>query len=280
MHERNFMSLLQARFDEGKLICAGIDPDIDRLPPSVVRDRLADTLIGFCCPIIEAVHPYVCAFKLNAAFFDEHGLEGQYALEQILRFKRACAPDVAEIFDGKRTDIAKTNKKYAKAAFEVSQVDAVTVNPYFGGLSLQPFFEWSRKGVFVLCRTSNEGAGEFQDMVFEGEPQYIHVARHFATTWNGNGNCGLVVGATYLDELRRIREVVGDRIPILAPGVGAQGGKVSPTVLAGVNSKGHGLLVNAGSDMLHASSGADYVSVSLSVTLAMDAEARSAIKGR
>jgi len=178
-------------------------------------------------------------------------------LANTIKFIHQVAPEVPVILDAKRADIGNTNKGYVQAAFEELGVDAITVHPYLGKEALQPFLNRGDKGVFVLVRTSNPGAGEFQDLQVNGEPLYQIVARQVATEWNKNNNCGVVVGATYPEELLLIRQVVGD-MPILIPGIGAQGGDVEKTVRAGKDSRGRGMIINSSRGIIFASAESDF----------------------
>ena len=175
-----------------------------------------------------------------------------------MEYLRAAAPDCVVILDSKRGDIGSTADQYAREAFEVYGADAVTVNPYMGGDTLIPFTKFADKGVVVLCKTSNPGSAELQDLPLEkGHPLYMEVAHKAASSWNDNGNLALVVGATYPSELARIREVIGD-IPLLVPGIGAQGGDLEATLKAGLTQDGWGLMINSSRGILYASGGDDF----------------------
>jgi len=211
--------------------------------------------------IVGETRDFACAYKPNFAFYMAHGSDGLKALYQTIACIRIVAPTVPVILDGKFGDIGNTNAGYVKLAFEYLGADAVTVSPYLGGEALQPFLDCKDKGIFVLCRTSNPGAGEFQDARSRFDACYRslfqHVAYQVAKSWNKNGNCGLVVGATYPDELREIRELAGD-MPILIPGVGAQGGDVEKTVKAGKDSRGKGMIINSSRGIIFASKTEDF----------------------
>jgi len=214
-------------------------------------------LVWFNHEVVKTTKDLVCAYKPNIAFYEAHGSKGLAALQQTIKDIHALAPDVPVILDAKRGDIRNTNVGYAQMAFGFLGADAITVHPYLGAEALQPFLARAEKGVIVLCRTSNPGAGEFQDLSVNGEPLYRFVARRVASEWNKNGNCGLVVGATYPDELREVREIAPD-MPILIPGIGAQGGDVEKTVSAGKDSRGQGMIVNSSHSIIFASKGADF----------------------
>ena len=262
--KRNFRDLLETRWDQGKFVCVGIDPDIEKFPRSFQEygeyspQTTKSILVSFCTEIINATKDLVCAYKPNTAFFERYGDQGWSALGSIIAFINENAPDVPVILDAKRADIGNTNQGYVKAAFDDLNADAITLHPYLGEEALRPFLDQTDKGIIVLCRTSNPGAGEFQDAVVQRPngthaPLHQMVARHVAEKWNKHGNCAIVVGATYTDELRAVREIVGD-LPILIPGIGAQGGDLAATIAAGQDSKKAGIIINVSRSVLYASS--------------------------
>lgn len=262
---RNFKALLEAKWAEGKFLCIGLDSDFEKIPESIRQRSTKDTFVAFNRAIIDATKSIAGAYKLNSAFYEAHGDEGWNAMRETIQYILEQAPDVPIILDAKRADIGNTNESYAIAAFDYLHADAITVAPYQGGEALEPFLKRADKGIIVWCRTSNDGAAEFQDLLVSGpstsleasEPLYMHVARHVAEKWNTNGNCSLVVGATYPEELAKIRSAVGD-MPILIPGVGAQNGDLPKTVQAGKDSKGQGMMINASRAIIFASTGDDY----------------------
>lgn len=266
MNGRNFRQMLEAQWLGGNFVCVGLDSEFGKIPESARRSgnecevSVPNTIVAFNRAIVEATKDLVCAYKPNAAFYEAHGAEGIAALHRTIADIHAIAPDVPVILDAKRADIGNTNAGYVEAAFGFLQADAITVHPYLGSEALQPFLTRAEKGIIVLCRTSNPGAGEFQDLSVNGEPLYRFVARRVANEWNRNGNCALVVGATYPDELREVRELVGD-MPILIPGIGAQGGDVEKTVSAGKDSRGRGMIINSSRGIIFASKGADFAEV-------------------
>jgi len=267
MSGRNFMELLRDRWANGTCVCVGLDSELERIPSAAQLLGIAETILAFNQKIVDATNDLVCAFKPNVAFYEAYGNGGIAALKQTIAYIHTVAPDVPVILDAKRGDIGSTNAGYVEAAFSFLQVDAITVHPYLGAEALQPFLARAEKGIIVLCRTSNPGAGEFQDLsVNRGEPLYRFVARRVAGVWNKNGNCALVVGATYPDELREVRGLVGD-MPILIPGVGAQGGDVEKTVKAGKDSRGQGMIVNSSRSIIFASSGPDFAEAARRETL-------------
>ena len=245
--------LRRAWTHSSSMLCVGLDPDPAKLPPVIGTD-----IFAFCRDIVDATADTVCAFKPQIAYFASSSAEVQ--LERICAYIRDSYPNVLLVLDAKRGDIGSTAEHYAKEAFDRYGAHVVTVNPYLGTDSVEPFLRRSSTadgGVFVLCRTSNPGSGDFQSLTVNDEPLYLHVARRVAREWNQMGDCGLVVGATYPDELRQVRAIVGD-IPLLVPGVGAQGGDVQATVEAGQDSGGFGMVINSSRAVLYASSGDDF----------------------
>ena len=253
----DFAALLRARWATGTLLCVGLDPEADKLPPSVPGAISGARLFAFNRAIVEATADLVCAYKPNSAFYEAHGPEGMTALQQTIAFIHEQAPAIPVLLDAKRGDMANTSRAYARAVFDVYGADAVTVQPFQGQEALTPFLERATRGVFVLCRTSNPGAAELQDLLVDGEPLYLRLAKRVAATWNVHGNCGLVVGATWPTELAAIRAAAPD-LPILVPGIGAQGGDLAASVRAGMDQQRQGLLVSASRSVLYASSGNDF----------------------
>jgi orotidine-5'-phosphate decarboxylase len=253
----SFMERLRVRWHGGTLLCVGLDPEPERLPEPLRALPVEDAIVAFNRAIVEATHDLVCAYKPNAAFYEARGLAGQRALLRTIAHIHDAAPGVPVLLDAKRGDMANTSRFYARAIFDQCQADGVTLQPYQGAEALAHFLERAERGCFILCRTSNPGAAELQDLRVDGEPLYLVVARCVAEQWNAHGNCGLVVGATWPDELRAIREVAPS-LPILLPGIGAQGGDLEASVRAGADADGAGLLVSASRSVLYASSGADF----------------------
>jgi len=245
--------LEQAWAATDSLVCVGLDPDPARLPKHLAATR--HPLFEFGRAIVDATADLVCAFKPQIAFYAAARAEDQ--LEMTIDHIRRRYPGIPVILDAKRGDIGSTAEMYAKEAFERYQADAVTVNPYMGFDALAPFLDFEDKGVIVLCRTSNPGAREVQDVESKGRKLYQIIAEKAARDWNTNGNVLLVVGATYPDELLHIRAIVGD-MPILVPGVGAQGGDVAAVVRNGVTTAGTGLVISSSRAVLYASGGEDY----------------------
>jgi orotidine-5'-phosphate decarboxylase len=249
-----FHTKLRAAWETSQsMLCVGLDPDPARFPSTFERDRNAT--FEFCKAIVDATADTVCAFKPQFAYFAAQRAEPE--LERLCNYVRETYPDVLLILDAKRGDIGPTAQQYAREAFERYGADVVTVNPYLGTDSVEPYLAHEDHGVFVLCRTSNRGGDDFQSLDIKGEPLFAHVARRVALEWSEMGACGLVVGATFPDELATVRGIVDD-MPILVPGVGAQGGDVEATVAAGAAADGFGMVINSSRAVLYASSGADF----------------------
>jgi orotidine-5'-phosphate decarboxylase len=241
-------------------LCIGLDPDIRRLPAGI--SATADGVYTFCAAIIEATADLACAFKPNIAFFEALGLPGIETLMRLIKSPHT----VPIILDAKRGDIGSTAEAYAEAVFEQLGADAVTLSPYLGGDSLRPFLNYADRGCFVLCKTSNPGSADLQDLEIGGKPLYLHVAQHATTHWNNNQNLGLVVGATHPQALAQVREVCPD-LPLLLPGIGAQGGDLVVAVRAAADTTGGGFLINASRSILYASSGRDFAAAARSEAL-------------
>jgi orotidine-5'-phosphate decarboxylase len=229
------------------LLCVGLDPDPDRLPGHL--RGAPDGLFRFCKEIVDATHDLVLAFKPQIAYFAAQGAEDQ--LRRLIAYIHDST-EIAVILDAKRADIASTSKMYAREAFEIYGADALTVNPYFGLDSLQPFLDYQDKGIIILCRTSNPGGAEIQNITtMDGVPIYEVVARKAAREWNRHGNVLLVAGATHPGELARIREIAGG-MTLLIPGVGAQGGEVTAMI---ESARGGGVIISSSRAVIFA--GAD-----------------------
>ena len=250
----HFMTALRAAWQaHDSLLCVGLDPDPARFPPSL-RDA-PDGILRFCTAIVDATADLVCCFKPQIAYFASCRAEGQ--LEALIDHIHARHPGLPVILDAKRGDIGSTATHYAREAFERYGADAVTVNPYMGHDSVEPYLEWDDKGVILLCRTSNPGGADLQALDVGGEALFERVARLASTEWNGSGNCALVVGATWPRELARVR-ALAPSIPLLVPGIGAQGGDIDATVAAGAAADGCGLMLNSSRAILYASSDEDF----------------------
>ena len=266
MITRNFRALLEKRWDVGTSVCVGLDSDIAKVPEHLKGGSVKEALLSFNTQIIDTTADGACAYKMQVAYYEACGPEGIVALIETAKYAREHHPEIPLILDAKRADIGATNDAYVKAAFDVFGYDAITLHPYLGQEALKPFLDQKDKGCIVLCRTSNPGAGEFQDLTIDGEPLYRIVARRVVSAWNTNGNCAVVVGATYPEELQEVRSIVGD-MPILIPGIGAQGGDVEKTVRAGKNSKNQGMIINSSRGIIFASKGQDFADVARRETL-------------
>ena len=250
-----FIENLRARWQQAdSLVCVGLDPDPAKFPDAFVDDE--DALFAFCRDIADATAEFACAFKPQIAYFAAHN-DGEAALQRLIAHINGARPEVPVILDAKRGDIGSTAEQYAVEAFDRFGADAVTLNPYMGRDSAAPFLQRNDRGCVFLCHTSNPGARDFQELLVDGEPLYQRIARTIASDWNADGNCALVVGATFPGELQVIRGIVGD-MPLLIPGVGAQGGDVEAVVRNGKTADGTGLMVNSSRGILYASNGADY----------------------
>jgi orotidine-5'-phosphate decarboxylase len=244
----NFIDKLNAAWKRNdSLLCVGLDPDTARFPAHL-RDR-PDGIVEFCKAIIDATADLACAFKPQIAYFAALGAEDQ--LEAICKYLRDTCPHIPLILDAKRGDIGATAHQYAREAFDRYGADAVTVNPYMGFDSVEPYMAWKDRGVIVLCRTSNAGGSDLQFLDVGGQPLYQHVARLVADKWNKNGQCALVVGATFPEELAQVRAIVGD-MPLLVPGIGAQGGDIEATVKSGRTADGAGMMINSSRAIIYA----------------------------
>ena len=264
----NFITSLKNRWsDASSLVCVGLDPEPAKFPAHLRDDP--DAVFAFCRAIVDATADLACSFKPQIAHFAALGAED--ALARLITHIHAAHHGVPVILDAKRGDIGSTAKNYAIEAFDRYGADAVTANPYLGRDSVQPFLDRTDKGVVILCHTSNPGAGDFQDLGVQthggvDRPLYQHVAETIARDWNGNGNCALVVGATWPEQLREVRTIVGD-MPLLIPGIGAQGGDVEAVLRNGRASDGNGLIISSSRAILYASSGEDFAEAARAATL-------------
>ncbi len=231
------------------LLCVGLDPKLSQLPERFKGE--AHPLFSFCREVIDATAVYACAFKPNTAFFEARGAQGWDELAMVFEHLRTAHPDLFTICDAKRADIGNTNRGYVRSIFDEFGADAITLHPYLGAEALAPFLEREDRTSVVLCRTSNPGAGELQDLVLGGKPLWEHVAERVSRDWNVRGNCMLVVGATWPAEMRRVREIAPE-MTFLVPGIGAQGGDVEATVQAGLRADGMGLMLSSSRAILYA----------------------------
>jgi orotidine-5'-phosphate decarboxylase len=252
------------------LACVGLDPEIERFPRHIAAEP--SPIFQFNRAIIDATADLVCAYKPQFAHYAAYEAEDQ--LERTIEYIHKTHPGVPVILDAKRGDVGNTAERYAIEAFERYGADAVTVNPYLGGDALEPFLRHADKGVAILCRTSNPGARDLQDLVIGARKLYQVVAELTAQRWNSRGNCLLVVGATYPGDLAEVRALVGD-MPLLVPGVGAQRGDVSQAVQNGQTAQGTGLIISSSRGILYASSGEDFAGAARAATQQLRGEINS-----
>ena len=249
-----FIEKLKNRWTRSNsLLCVGLDPDFDRFPLSIKEKK--NPYFEFCTAIVDATAEFACAFKPQIAYFASCGAEGE--LKDIIDYIHEKHPDIPVVLDSKRGDIGSTAKHYAKEAFVRYGADAVTLSPYMGFDSVQPYLEYEDRGAILLCRTSNPGGNDIQMLQVDGKPIYQRVAELASGPWNLNGQLGLVVGATYPNEIAAVRAIVGD-LPLLVPGVGAQGGDINACVTAGVTKDMTGMMINSSRAILYASKAQDF----------------------
>ena len=259
----NFINALNSAWRENNsLLCVGLDPDPARFPAHL--QNRPDAIFEFCRAIVDATADVVCSFKPQIAYFAARRAEEQ--LEALIDHIHVRHPTTPVILDAKRGDIGSTAEQYAIEAFERFRADAVTINPYLGRDSVDPYLAYRDKGIILLCRTSNPGGSELQFLDVGGEKLYERVARLVSKEWNTNGQCALVVGATFPGEIARVRTLTGD-MPLLVPGIGAQGGDIEATVRAGCTASG-GLIINSSRAILYAGKGEDYANAARSVAVA------------
>ena len=259
----NFIKKLDAAWtSSNSLLCVGLDPNWQKLPAHV--KMLPEPIFEFCKAIVDATHDLVCAYKPQIAYFA--ALQAEDQLEKTLNYIRETYPHIPIILDSKRGDIGSTAAMYAVEAFDRYKADAVTVNPYMGQDSAQPFLDRKDKGTILLCRTSNPGAGDIQDLVVDGQPIYEKVASMISEHWNSHNNCCLVVGATWPEQMAKLRKISGN-MPFLVPGVGAQGGDVKALVSAGQTADGKGLMINSSRGVIYASEGDNFAMAARKVAL-------------
>jgi len=250
----NFIDTLNAVWRKhNSLLCVGLDPDPSRFPSHL--HGKPDAIFEFCKAIVDATGDLVCAFKPQIAYFAAQRAEDQ--LETLIEHIHGQHPTIPVILDAKRGDIGSTAEQYAIEAFERYKADALTVNPYLGRDSVEPYLSYRDKGVILLCRTSNPGGSDLQFLDIGGERLYERLARLVSREWNQGGQCALVVGATFPAEIARVRGLTG-AMPLLVPGIGAQGGDIEATVRAGCTADGGGLLINSSRAILYAGKGEDY----------------------
>jgi orotidine-5'-phosphate decarboxylase len=252
--EMNFIEAVESAWKKNNsLVCVGLDPDISKIPAHL--QGLENPLFEFNRAIVDATSDLVCAFKPQMAFYS--AVQAERDLILTIDHIHENHPDIPVILDAKRGDIGSTAEMYAKEVFDRYQSDAVTVNPYMGGDTLQPFLKRRDKGVIILCRTSNPGSRDFQDLESNGEKLFQIVARKASSEWNVNNNILLVVGATFPEELKEIRSIVGE-MPLLVPGIGAQGADVERAVANGKTPNGAGMIINSSRGIIYSSQEDDF----------------------
>lgn len=255
--------LTAARNKNHSLVCVGLDPDLTKLPAAIAKGPRP--LLSFNKAIVDATADLVSAYKPNSAFYEALGADGIEQLRETIAYIQSTHPEIPVILDCKRADIDKTNEGYVTHCFDYLNADAVTIHPYLGGEAVEPFLARKDKGIIVLCRTSNPGAAEFQDLLVDGKPLYQHVAQKVATTWNKHNNCLLVVGATYPSEIKSVRDVAGPDITFLIPGIGAQGGDLEKTMQA----SGENVIINSARAIIYASDGVDFAEAAAHATASL-----------
>jgi orotidine-5'-phosphate decarboxylase len=249
------LKLQEAWKNNNSLVCVGLDPDRARIPAYLSKD--SDVVFSFNKAIIDATADLVCAYKPQFAYYAGQNALG--SLRKTLAYLRDSHPEIPIILDVKRGDIGPTAMMYARECYDYYEADAVTVNPYMGSDTLKPFLDDPDKGVFILCRTSNPGSVDFQDLKIEGDGRRLFelVAEKAVKSWNYNGNAGLVAGATFPKDLGTIRRIVGD-MTLLVPGIGAQGGDVEAVVKNGLSGTGTGMVINSSRGILYANNGTKF----------------------
>jgi orotidine-5'-phosphate decarboxylase len=263
-----FIETLKAAWHQhNSLVCVGLDTDAQKIPAHL--RELEKPLLIFNRSIVDATADLVCAYKPQIAYYAAVGAEDQLA--ETIAYIHDRYPSVPVILDAKRGDIGATAEMYAREVFDRYGADAVTINPYMGGDTLQPYLDRKDKGVVILCRTSNPGAADIQDLEVDGEKLYRIVAAKAVNQWNGNGNALLVVGATYPKELQEIRSICGD-MPLLVPGIGAQGGDIEQAVKNGKTADGMGMIINSSRAIIYASTGDDFAEAARRATIELKDE--------
>ena len=253
----NFKRKLSKSWENsGSLLCVGLDPDVIKMSSTIAKS--AEPLFTFNKAIIDATADQVCVYKPNSAMYEAYGSSGIEQLKKTCEYLQSNHPTIPILLDFKRADIGNTNNYYAQFAFDYLGVDAITINPYMGKEANEAFLAYKDKGIFILCRTSNPGAGEFQDLETDGKKLYQTVAENVMKKWDDNNNCALVIGSPYPKELATIRKSLNDDTIFLIPGAGTQGGSIEATVRAGVNKSGTGVIINSSREIIYASNDDDF----------------------
>ncbi len=272
----SFNEKLRQKWSEGKFLCLGLDSDRRKLPKGLSRNDEPSKVLEFNQAIINNTHDIVAAYKPNFAFYEDLGHDGIFILQETIKHIRRVNDTIPIILDFKRGDIGNTNLGSINLAFNEWDVDAVTVSPYMGRESLAPFLANPDKGIIVICKTSNPGSGEFQDLRTPEGLIYEVVAKNVSHQWNDKNNCALVVGATYPEELRKVRNISGN-MTILIPGIGKQGGDLKASVAAGLNAKNNGIIINSSREILFASNDDDFAQRARVIAFETDAKIRQAV---
>ena len=248
--------------DNNSLLCVGLDVDKDKIP-KFLFETSDSPYIDFNKSIIDSTKDVVCSYKLNMAFYESIGINGHEILKKTLDY---IPKNIITIIDGKRNDIGNSARMYAKSIFEIFNVDSTTINPYLGVDGIDPFLEYKKKCSFILCRTSNPSAIDLQDLIVSNIPLYQKVSLKIRE-WNYNDNCGAVIGATYPNELKIIRKILGEDIPFLIPGIGKQGGDIIKTIKNGTNKRGEMALINSSRSIIYAGNDENFAEHSRDVAI-------------
>jgi len=253
----DFKSKLSKSWENNNsLLCIGLDPDLSKLPQKFRNTK--SPFFEFNKAIIDSTKDLVCAYKFNSAMYESLGADGIEQLHKSCMYIQNISPDLPIILDFKRGDIGNTNSYYADFAFKYLNADAITISPYMGKEANGAFLSYKSKGIIVLCRTSNPGAGEFQDLKINGRHLYRIVADEVMNSWDYNNNCSLVIGAPYPKELYEIRKSLGNKVIFLIPGVGTQGGSIKDTVMSSINDVGEGIIINVSRGVIFQPEAKDY----------------------
>jgi len=250
--------LNKAIIKNNSLICIGLDTDLSKIPKHLLKE--SDPIFAFNKQVIDATHDLVCSYKPNMAFYEAYGIEGLNSLKKSINYLKTKYPHIPTICDAKRADIGSSSEKYAKSIFEYFGFDSVTVNPYLGTDSLIPFLKYKEKGIIILCKTSNSGASDFQDLKVGKDKIYIKVAKQIIKWHKIHKNCLMVIGATWPKEIKEVRNLTDD-IFFLVPGIGTQGGDAEKTVKYGLNSKNSGLIINVSRAIIYADNTKDFANI-------------------
>jgi len=246
------------------LLCVGLDTDLTKIPQHLLKEK--NPIVAFNKAIIDTTADLVCAYKPNIAFYEAMGERGMMHLQKTIEYIQTTYPGIPVICDSKRADIGSTSDQYAKAVFDYLKADAITIYPYLGIDSSEPFLKYKDKGIIFLCRTSNPSASEFQDLLIDGKSLYIKVAEKVVEWDSTYHNCLMVVGATWPKQMKEIREIAPDMI-FLVPGIGSQGGDLKGTLQAGLRPDKSGLIINAGRTIIYANSSKNFAEKARTETL-------------